>query len=275
MKPRPQRIVKTLDTEVKTELTKPIEEKPQPTPASIFETPKPVVDQPQEEVEDAGPAISKTVLYSEPEKEESLDTEASSQVEESEPSPSEDKPIIRHTLEDDTFGSLEESKSLVEDNSKEKESNEETFDLEPTLKNEVEEETKKEVAATEEPHFNDPLETEEQEEEMTFEVKKVESSDAEEPVSGQDNLSPEERQASIKERMARLRNLSSMLKSPSGISNLETEPAFKRRSIELDDVQSSSESKVSRYTLSESEDQDGEKRTEIKPNNSFLHDNVD
>ena len=32
---------------------------------------------------------------------------------------------------------------------------------------------------------------------------------------------------------------------------------------------------VSRFTLSESEDQDGDKKVDIKSNNSFLHDNVD
>ena len=101
------------------------------------------------------------------------------------------------------------------------------------------------------------------------------SAKEEEEFEDESQLSAEESHSSIKDRMARLRNLSSMLKSPSGIANLETEPAFKRRAIDLDEVTPSSESQVSRFTLSESEDQDGDKKVDIKSNNSFLHDNVD
>ncbi|MEO6901710.1 MAG: cell division protein FtsZ [Bacteroidia bacterium] len=73
------------------------------------------------------------------------------------------------------------------------------------------------------------------------------------------------------DRVAKLKELSFKLKSPNGLSELENEPAYKRRNINLDSTPHSSESQVSRYTLSENED----KKVEIKPNNSFLHDNVD
>jgi cell division protein FtsZ len=73
------------------------------------------------------------------------------------------------------------------------------------------------------------------------------------------------------ERVAKLKELSFKLKSPNGLSELENEPAYKRRNINLDSTPHSSESQVSRYTLSEGDD----KKAEIKPNNSFLHDNVD
>ncbi len=74
------------------------------------------------------------------------------------------------------------------------------------------------------------------------------------------------------ERVARLKELSfRLLKSPNGLSELENEPAYKRRNINLDATPHSSESQVSRYTLSEGDD----KKVEVKPNNSFLHDNVD
>jgi cell division protein FtsZ len=73
------------------------------------------------------------------------------------------------------------------------------------------------------------------------------------------------------ERVAKLKELSFKLKSPNGLSELENEPAYKRRNISLDSTPHSSESQVSRYTLSEGDD----KKVEIKPNNSFLHDNVD
>lgn len=74
------------------------------------------------------------------------------------------------------------------------------------------------------------------------------------------------------DRVAKLKDLNfRLLKSANGLSELENEPAYKRRNINLDATPHSSESQVSRYTLSENED----KKIEIKPNNSFLHDNVD
>lgn len=78
-----------------------------------------------------------------------------------------------------------------------------------------------------------------------------------------------------RERMRNLREMSDRIKSPDGLSDLEKEPAYKRRSIQLDLVPHSSVSQVSRYTLTEERDADGEKRVELRPNNSYLHDNVD
>ena len=74
-----------------------------------------------------------------------------------------------------------------------------------------------------------------------------------------------------REREDRLKNISMKLRTPSGLTSLEDEPAYKRDNVELDETPHSSESEVSKYTLSEGEDN----KTEIKPNNSFLHDNVD
>ena len=73
------------------------------------------------------------------------------------------------------------------------------------------------------------------------------------------------------ERIRRLKELSIKIKSPGGINDLEKEPAYKRRNITLDETPHSSESNVSRYTLSEDEDN----KTNLRQNNSFLHDNVD
>ena len=73
-----------------------------------------------------------------------------------------------------------------------------------------------------------------------------------------------------KDRIARLKELSMKLRTPSGIHDLETEPAYLRKKQALDAAPHSSESQVSRYTLGE---ENGE--TQIKANNSFLHDNVD
>ncbi|MBC7567825.1 MAG: cell division protein FtsZ [Pedobacter sp.] len=74
-----------------------------------------------------------------------------------------------------------------------------------------------------------------------------------------------------KERILRLKDLSMKLRTSNGLQELENEPAYKRKQLNLQQVQHSSESQVSRFTLSN--DEDGS--TEIRPNNSFLHDNVD
>lgn len=86
--------------------------------------------------------------------------------------------------------------------------------------------------------------------------------------------SAENEEAQLKkthERIRRLKELSIKIKSPGGINDLEKEPAYKRRNITLDETPHSSESNVSRYTLSEDEDN----KTNLRQNNSFLHDNVD
>ncbi|MFM2285724.1 MAG: hypothetical protein RLZZ543_1221 [Bacteroidota bacterium] len=74
------------------------------------------------------------------------------------------------------------------------------------------------------------------------------------------------------ERMENLKRLSIKLKTPSPVSDLESVPAFRRRNVHLQQVDLSSESNVSRYTLSENPE---DKKLEIRANNSFLHDNVD
>jgi cell division protein FtsZ len=75
--------------------------------------------------------------------------------------------------------------------------------------------------------------------------------------------------------MERIRKATSKLKNPNALNEYEKEPAYLRRKINLTETPHSSESEVSRYNLVEDEDENGNKRTEIKPNNSFLHDNVD
>ncbi len=81
----------------------------------------------------------------------------------------------------------------------------------------------------------------------------------------------EEQIRKSQDRLLKLKALSLKMKSPGGINDLEKEPAYKRRNITLDDTPHSSESNVSRYTLSEDDDN----KTSLKQNNSFLHDNVD
>ena len=58
------------------------------------------------------------------------------------------------------------------------------------------------------------------------------------------------------------------LRTPSGLTSLEDIPAYKRNNIDLTE-NSNSKDEVSTFTLS------NEEKTELKENNSFLHDNVD
>nr|AOE13242.1 cell division protein FtsZ [uncultured bacterium] len=86
------------------------------------------------------------------------------------------------------------------------------------------------------------------------------------PKVSSDNMKVEAR-----ERENRLRAISQQLRTPSGLTNLEDIPAYKRNEIELDETSHSAENEISTYTLSDGKNN----TTELKQNNSFLHDNVD
>lgn len=73
-----------------------------------------------------------------------------------------------------------------------------------------------------------------------------------------------------RERIMRLKEVNMRINSPNGLADMEREPAFKRKNIKLDNVPASSDSNVSRYTLSVDDN-----KPEIRPNNQFLHDRVD
>jgi len=75
-----------------------------------------------------------------------------------------------------------------------------------------------------------------------------------------------------RERIMRLRELNFKMSTPSGINDLEREPAYKRKNVSLDNVPNSAESNISRLTLSLDEN---DRNPEIRANNSFLHDRVD
>ncbi|MBK7964850.1 MAG: hypothetical protein IPK10_05915 [Bacteroidetes bacterium] len=72
------------------------------------------------------------------------------------------------------------------------------------------------------------------------------------------------------DRIMRLKEAGLRHNSPSGLAEMEKEPAFKRRNVKLENTPASSDSNVSRYTLSIDEN-----KPEIRPNNPFLHDRVD
>lgn len=80
-----------------------------------------------------------------------------------------------------------------------------------------------------------------------------------------------ERKAKAQEKIQKLRELSFKLRTPGGLAELESEPAYKRRNVTLNDTPHSSDSEISRFTLGEGED----KKPTLRPDNSFLHDKPD
>jgi cell division protein FtsZ len=123
--------------------------------------------------------------------------------------------------------------------------------------------------------------------EMTFKV--VESAVSSEPVKAQKLPEPEkepeivagaddhktdesieEQLRKSRERIMRLKDLSMKLRN-GNLQEMENIPAYKRKEIALQQTPASNESQVSRFSLLP----DDEGNTNIRNNNSFLHDNVD
>lgn len=148
---------------------------------------------------------------------------------------------------------------------------------EPVLKSEILKEEVKEQASIEFGwEINTPSESKESE--IAAESSKIiHSLDDEreikidlEQTSSKTSVSPEEQQRLAQERMNRIQQYTARLKKIDGINDLEKEPAYVRRNIQLDNSALSSDSKVSRFNITT--DENG---TSLKSNNSFLHDNVD
>lgn len=77
-----------------------------------------------------------------------------------------------------------------------------------------------------------------------------------------------------KEREMKIREFTMRVKTPNGLHELESEPAYFRKKVSLDGPTPSHESSVARFSLQESLDENGRKKIELK-DNPFLHDNVD
>ena len=90
-------------------------------------------------------------------------------------------------------------------------------------------------------------------------------------IVNQETISREEQIKLAQDRIRKLKDITLRMKSPEGLAALEKQTAFERKNIILENKMPSIESNVSRYTLFEDEN----KKIEIRPNNSFLHDNVD
>lgn len=237
-KQRVERKVVRLEDEVDTQLTKPMDE--------------------QSPVQEDKPQFTEPTLKTEQEESASNEEEPKAQDEE-EASDSVAETPEAQDMEDKAQTTFEFT--VMQDRQKSTETSNEEQPVVHHLDDKLEEEQKAQA--------DEPFVTKKEEEN---EPQAIKHELTEDDNSG---MSDEERQARAHQRMMNLKNLSMRIKSPSGINDLEKEPAFKRRKIDLEDTPHSSESQASRYTLSEKEDEDGNKSTEIKPNNRFLHDNVD
>ena len=83
-------------------------------------------------------------------------------------------------------------------------------------------------------------------------------------------LTSEEKQKLNSQRMENIENYTQRLRKTDGIQELEKEPAFLRRKVQLDESVPSEEEKTGRFSISK--DENG---STLNSNNSFLHDNVD
>ncbi len=116
-----------------------------------------------------------------------------------------------------------------------------------------------------EPTLTNKIKTKsEQQEEPTL------SFSMEPPAKDQVNIADVERRTT--DRVRKLKDLSIKLKTREDLEKLESQPAYMRRNVELSEPNPSSESLVSKFSLSEPDDDES---ISLKQNNSFLHDNVD
>jgi len=81
----------------------------------------------------------------------------------------------------------------------------------------------------------------------------------------------QERLTNLRMKFDKLKEMSH-IRGEDDINELENEPAYKRKKINLEsNTPSKAESDISKYTLSDDDDD----KTKLRENNSFLHDNVD
>ena len=62
------------------------------------------------------------------------------------------------------------------------------------------------------------------------------------------------------------------MRQPNGLAEFEKEPAYKRKNPAFTDMPHSSESSVSRYSLSEETDENGDRSVQLRKNNAAIHD---
>lgn len=148
----------------------------------------------------------------------------------------------------------------------------ETVDLEQP-KDELVEEVKETIVWNlNDEIVEDKTESSSEDNSFTFETKApVENTIQEEKPVYTNKIPDEDQLRKSQERIMKIRELGMKMKTPSGMNDLEKEPAYKRRNINLESLPHSSENPISRFNLSE----DANGKPKLNDDNSFLHDNVD
>ncbi len=77
------------------------------------------------------------------------------------------------------------------------------------------------------------------------------------------------------ERLNQMREVHLRMRSPNGVADMEREPAYIRRRMQLHEGPKSTDSSISRFSLNETVDEGGERRITLSKNNPHLHDRVD
>ena len=118
---------------------------------------------------------------------------------------------------------------------------------------------------------------EEEDEDLRFEVKQVSASGEDNTSKNSGNNSPmdstieESMRLKADERRAKLKAFNYRFKNhPFSVDEADNEPAYKRQGVSIENENYSREGRISRFSIDDSED-----GSQIKTNNSFLHDNVD
>ncbi len=117
---------------------------------------------------------------------------------------------------------------------------------------------------------------------LSFGVKDKEDSEEYILMDQAQETDPEAREKKLADRVRSLRETHEKLKergylSSSGddeIEELENVPAYVRKKIPIEQQKHSEEKEVSRYRLTDNQDE-GEEGPKLRPDNSYLHDNVD
>lgn len=116
---------------------------------------------------------------------------------------------------------------------------------------------------------------------LEFDVKERERAEEYILMDQAKDMSPEEKEKKMAERLKHLKETHEKLKdrgylSGSGddeIEELENVPAYVRKKIQIDHEKHSEDKEVSRFRLTD--EGDGEEGPRLRPDNSYLHDNVD
>lgn len=175
-----------------------------------------------------------------------------------------EQPVLTLNLEEETYSLFD-----IAPQTEETVSNENTFEFEVTVQEQVlpqvELTTEETVVEQQEETTVQPV-LETRTDEYVVYTKKSYETDSVSQINS-DDMSRQ-----LEDRKKILAGLSYRFGNKQNLGELENEPAYKRKGLDLNGEQSfSTMNDNSRYSISD----DGTNRPEIKKNNSFLHDNVD